>query len=134
MAIELKIDGYFEMTIVNYETAEEVDEQEDGNVLTKRTETIKEIKSIIKEFGSFGVGELQTDSISIRAKGNLIHLAEQFKENEIEVEVYREGDSFSVDYYTLSYEELDEDTLEEILELCKEWEEGNNEYMDFEID
>ena len=31
------------------------------------TKTIESIKSIIKEFGSFGVVELQTDAISIRA-------------------------------------------------------------------
>ena len=38
MAIELKIDGYFEMTIVNYETAEEVDEQEESLVLKRLQE------------------------------------------------------------------------------------------------
>lgn len=35
MAIELRIDGYFEMTIYNYQTGERVDEKTEKGVLKK---------------------------------------------------------------------------------------------------
>ena len=93
--------------------------------MQKRT-IIKNIRKIIAEFGGFHIGEvgyMEAQGICVNEMGNFVAIAEGFF-NEVEVNVY-EPSSFSsdsVDEYTLTYEELDKDVLEEILFICVHYE------------
>ncbi len=96
-------------------------EEEDGNVVHLNNENkrkiIEKIKAITKEFGSFGIGEVQADcSPCVNSIGRLVALAEHFSDN-VDIEVYdpKKFNSDSIDSYTVEYEELEEDILEEIL-------------------
>ena len=88
---------------------------------------IKRIKSIIENYGTFGLGEVDgADGIGIcvNEMGNLIALAEYFNGTTIEVNVYN-PDSFSsdpIDDYELTYEELSKDVLESILFVAELYE------------
>lgn len=89
---------------------------------------IKDIKEIITQYGSFGSGEVEiggeTSSPLINEMGGLVALAEYFKESEIDVNVYEPASmsSDSMHSYTITYEELDEETLVKILELAQAYE------------
>lgn len=88
-----------------------------------KKEVIEQIKEIISEYGSFGTGEVQpcySPSVP-NQKGNLVHLIEYFNQEDVGVEVYK--DEFKVDDYTLDYDDLDEETLEYILELAQAYKE-----------
>jgi len=88
--------------------------------MQKRT-IIKRIKTIIENYGSFDVAEVQADcSPCVTAPGNHTHLAEGFNLNGVTVNVYAPN-GFSgdpIDDYELNYEELSKDILEEILFLA----------------
>jgi hypothetical protein len=92
---------------------------------------IKSIRKIITEFGGFyvgEVGEMEAQGICVNEMGNFVAIAEGFFK-EVEVNVY-EPNSFSsdpVDDYTLTYEELGKDALEEILALCEQYKESQEE-------
>jgi hypothetical protein len=92
--------------------------------MQKRT-IIKSIKKIIDNYGSFSIKEVEGDeSICVNNMGNLIALAEYFDNTGIEVNVY-EPSSFSsdeIDSYELTYEELSNDVLKEILFLAEMYE------------
>jgi hypothetical protein len=107
------------------------DQEQDGNLIDNSTKTdlIVEIKEIIDNYGTFGVGEVEAScSPSVpNQKGNLNHLIEHFNKESVDVEVWSEQLGESVDDYSLTYEELDVETLEEILELCQAWQEINTE-------
>jgi hypothetical protein len=93
-----------------------------------KKEIIVEIKSIIDTFGGFSDAEVGAEaSPSIETKGNLTHLCEDFNKEYVKVRVYwgKMGDD-SIDSYNLSYEELENDTLQEILELAEIWETQNS--------
>lgn len=104
-------------------------EQTDGNLINSsaKKELIAEIKEIISEYGSFGTGEVQASySPSVpNQKGNLVHLVEYFNQDDVDVEVY--DDEIEVDSYTLTYEELDQENLEYILELAQAYKEIQEE-------
>lgn len=89
--------------------------------MQKRT-IIKNIKSIIENYGTFNIGEVEgADGICVNEMGNLVALAEYFNGTTIEVNVY-DPNSFSSDPisdYELTYEELDKDTLEQILFIAE---------------
>jgi hypothetical protein len=93
---------------------------------------IKHIKRIIEEWGAFGSGEVEgslgeTYSPCVNSMGGLVALAEYFNLNEVEVNVY-DPESFSSDAmhtYTVSYEDLSKDALEEILDLCDQYDVNN---------
>jgi hypothetical protein len=93
---------------------------------------IKHIKRIIEKWGAFGSGEIEgslgeTYSPCVNSMGGLVALAEYFKPNEVEVNVY-DPESFSSDAmhtYTVSYEDLSKDALEEILDLCDQYDVNN---------
>jgi hypothetical protein len=95
--------------------------------MQKRT-IIKRIQKIIQEWGAFGSGEVEgslgeTYSPCVNSMGGLVGLAEYFKLNEVEVNVY-EPESFSSDpihTYTEAYENLSKDALEDILNLCEQY-------------
>jgi len=89
--------------------------------MQKRT-IIKRIKSIIENYGTFNIGEVEgADGICVNEMGNLVALAEYFNGTTIEVNVF-DPNSFSsdpIDDYELTYEELDKDTLEQILFIAE---------------
>ena len=78
-------------------------------------------------YGGFGTGEVQASySPSVQnQKGNLDHLIERFNLLDVEVDVY--DDEVEVDNYTLTYDDLDEETLEYILELAQVYKEIQEE-------
>jgi hypothetical protein len=86
---------------------------------------IKRIKSIIQNYGTFNIGEVDgAEGICVNEMGNYVGLAEYFNGTTIEVNVY-EPDSFSsdpIDDYELTYEELSKETLEEILFVAEMYE------------
>jgi hypothetical protein len=86
---------------------------------------IKRIKSIIQNYGTFNIGEVDgAEGICVNEMGNYVGLAEYFNGTTIEVNVY-EPDSFSsdpIDDYELTYEELSKETLEEILFVAELYE------------
>lgn len=104
-------------------------EEQDGNLIDNSTkkELITEIKEIISEYGGFGTGGVQASySPSVQnQKGNLDHLIERFNLLDVEVDVY--DDEVEVDNYTLTYDDLDEETLEYILELAQVYKEIQEE-------
>ena len=89
--------------------------------MQKRT-IIKKIKTIIENYGTFNIGEVEgADGICVNEMGNLVALVEYFNGTTIEVNVYNPN-SFSSDPisdYELTYEELDKDTLEQILFIAE---------------
>ena len=89
--------------------------------MQKRT-IIKRIKSIIENYGTFNIGEVEgAVGICVNEMGNLVALAEYFNGTTIEVNVF-DPNSFSsdpIDDYELTYEELDKDTLEQILFIAE---------------
>ena len=104
-------------------------EEQDGNLIdnSAKKEVIEQIKEIISEYGSFSTGEVQASySPSVpNQKGNLDHLIERFNLLDVEVDVY--DDEVEVDNYTLTYDDLDEETLEYILELAQAYKEIQDE-------
>jgi hypothetical protein len=91
----------------------------------QKKKIIKRIKSIIENYGTFNIGEVGgADGICVNEMGNLVALVEYFNGTTVEVEVY-ETSSFSSDSissYELTYEELDKDTLEQILFIAEMYE------------
>ena len=87
--------------------------------MQKRT-IIKKIKSIIENYGSFNIGEVDgVDGICVNEMGNLVALAEYFSDD-VEVSVY-DPTGFSsdpLDSYNVDYEDLSKEVLEEILFLA----------------
>lgn len=104
-------------------------EEADGNLINNsaKKEVIEQIKEIISEYGGFSTGEVQASySPSVpNQKGNLVHLVEYFNQDDVDVEVY--DDEIEVDSYTLTYEELDQENLEYILELAQAYKEIQEE-------
>ena len=86
---------------------------------------IKRIKTIIENYGTFNIGEVDgADGICVNEMGNLVALVECFNGTTVEVEVY-EPSSFSSDSissYELTYEELEKETLEQILFVAELYE------------
>ena len=105
------------------------DQETDGNLINNSTkkEVIEQIKEIISEYGGFSTGEVQASySPSVpNQKGNLVHLIDYFNQDNVDVEVY--DDEIEVDSYTLTYEELDQENLEYILELAQAYKEIQDE-------
>ena len=91
-----------------------------------KSELIKRITDILKVNGCFSVGELdgEDQSITIGTLGNYVGLIEYFTEDYVEVNVYepRSTSSDAIDSYTLYYEDLNVDILQEILFVCEMWE------------
>ena len=97
-----------------------------------REQILSEIKEIITDYGTFGTGEIEAPySPSVpNQKGNLIHSLFYFNLKYAEVLVWSEALEQEVDDYSLPYNELDTETLAEILELCQAWQELNQEEED----
>ena len=92
-------------------------------VTVEKLNLIDSIKEIISEYGGFYTTEVEAEYSPIvnNQKGNLSHLIEYFNLKDVEVFVYGNWEN-AIDNYTLSYEELDYETLEYILELAQKYE------------
>jgi hypothetical protein len=84
----------------------------------KKQEIINKIRSIIVNYGSFSIGEVDgANGICVNEMGKFVALAEYFNSTTVEIKVY-EPSSFSsdeIDSYELTYDELTTEVLEEIL-------------------
>jgi len=91
----------------------------------EKLELIKCITDILKEYGSFCVGELdgEDQSVTVGSLGGIVGLAEYFTVDCCTVNVY-DPSSFSsdpFDTYEEKYEALSEDVLSEVLFVCEQW-------------
>lgn len=89
----------------------------------QKQELLRKINNILQTCGDFSTGEIQADcSPCVESRGNLVHLVERFS-TEAKVVVY--NDEIDVDEYSIAYQELTTETLQQILDLCLEWQEIN---------
>jgi len=93
--------------------------------MAHKEKLIEKIKSIIKDYGSFTIGELDGGtSIEYFSLGKIVFLIESFNHNNVEVFTY---DSIKDDELEsgnmVNYEELSDEILEEIAELAEDWKE-----------
>lgn len=103
-------------------------EDQDPNTVEKTAKevVIDKINTIIAEYGSFGVYDVDAESSPIvESKGRLTHLMEEFREGDGTVRIYDPSSHSSdeIDSYDEFYEELELEQLEYILELAESWEE-----------
>jgi hypothetical protein len=90
----------------------------------EKTEIIKRIQKIIVEFGGFTTADVEANgSPVIRSLGNTHLLAEQFWGHKVTAVLYVNDTETDEDY--ISYEDLSEDVLGEILMLAEIWEAEN---------
>jgi hypothetical protein len=92
----------------------------------KKSELIKRITDILKEYGSFSIGELEgeTPSICSGELGSFVGLLEYFTKDYVEQNIYNPSSfsSDSIDSVEIEYEEFNENTLTEILLVVEQWE------------
>lgn len=88
---------------------------------TKKERLIERIRTIIEQDGSFTTGDVDASSSPIyKSFGKDSHaLCERFFKNDVGIDFY--VNKFVTDTEMVSYEELDTNTLEEILFLAEEW-------------
>lgn len=101
---------------------------------TRKEIVISKILAVIKQWGSFGIED--HDTICVNEMGDLTAEASFFSESDVEVKVYRPSgvSSDPITSYYLTYEEIEEDILEDILRLAeyhkldcdKAWERSQN--------
>jgi hypothetical protein len=88
--------------------------------MSKKEELIEEIKTIIRNYGSFSTGEVLADcSPCIKSIGNTVILAEKFSLDT--VTAVTNVDEIEADENEVPYESLEIDTLESILDLAKKY-------------
>lgn len=88
---------------------------------TENNNLISKIREIIDKWGATNSAELQLDcSPSYASVGNLASLVEKFNLNSVDVVTYDKGGN-EVDEFSLKYEELKTDLLEEILSVLENY-------------
>lgn len=95
----------------------------------EKLELINSITDIVKECGSFGVGEIEEEinGVVVSELGKFVGIAEYFNEDYSDIKIY-DPTSFSsdeMDSFEMRYDEMDENTLQEILLICEKWFEQN---------
>jgi len=87
-----------------------------------KEEKINYIKEIIKDFGTFTIADVEAESSPcINSMGKDAHqLLETFYEHKAEAVSYIHESVVDTDY--IEYENLSEETIEEILTLAQSWE------------
>lgn len=97
--------------------------------MQKKT-VIKKIKQIIQSQGSLSTAELESGSSPVYATlgQDSCALVERFNLNDVEVIVYAHEQE--VDSFSLSYEELEKDVLEEILFELEQYEVAMDKTME----
>lgn len=79
------------------------------------------IRSIISVWGEFRPSQLEDDyDIVVGSMGNLIALIDNVGDTSVDVSVYGSSSS-SVDDYTLEYSEVTDSVLDELVLLCKRY-------------
>jgi len=93
-----------------------------GHEVDIKEQKISEIKRIIEEWGSISMGELESENSPVYAtigKDNF-SLIERFNNNDVDVVTYVH--ETEVDEFSVAYEELDEDTIDEISLILQNYE------------
>lgn len=90
--------------------------------MSLKTKTIERIKSIIKDFGSFSVSDVEAEGSPVitTAGKNVCVLAEQFSLNSVKAVTYVH--ETETDSENIAYEDLSEDTLADIELLAENYE------------
>lgn len=89
--------------------------------VTKKT-IIKEIGKIIREYGSFTTADVNAESSpSIHQFKGINQLAEMFLNEKVKAITYDRNDD-EIDEEFISYDNLNREVLDEILDLAKTWE------------
>lgn len=87
---------------------------------------INRINAIIKEHGSFSIGELEYEECSpcVGELGRYVGLAEHFEVGKAQINVYMPSgfSSDAEDEYDMSYIFMEKYVVEEILRLAENWE------------
>jgi hypothetical protein len=88
---------------------------------------IESITNNIKNYGFFSIGDFLDGEtgIVVGQLGNYVGIAERFFSKYATINVYDERTknlSVEIDSYQMSYDEMNEDTLSDILFLCEQWE------------
>jgi hypothetical protein len=90
--------------------------------MQKRT-IIKKIKQIIREHGDFQSYDIPRNSLFFKQLTNRIsQFVEGFQLDFVEVYTYISDDDNETDIESYQYEDIDENTLGEILSYVEEWE------------
>lgn len=93
-----------------------------------REEKIYSIKNIIRDFGEFDTKNLNVKAIYQNMGGGRRRMLESFADDNVEVVNYLGNSRKGVDY--LSYEDLSDDDVDEILTMSQLWENKNLKYRD----
>lgn len=92
----------------------------------KKRELIEKILEVVSTYGGFSTSEVQSDcGICVGNLGNLLGMVEYVSLDCIDVSVYSPN-SFSSDSvydYTMQYSELTEEVLDELVSLCRKYNE-----------
>ena len=91
----------------------------------EKLELINSITNIVKEYGGFSVGEIEgeTSGVVVSELGKFVGIAEYFNEDYSDINIYDPA-SFSsdeIDSFKMKYDEMDENTLQEILLICEKY-------------
>lgn len=107
-------------------------ETETGLSIGTKPTKIDRIKEIIKKWGGTTVGELSADSPCISGygmhKNYVVTLVEGFNLNDVDVVTY--NNEIDVAENTLTYEELNEDVIDEILQLLEDYDTDSRKTME----
>ena len=99
-----------------------------------KQEVIEKIQAVLVNWGEFSIGEVDGEDVSpcIASHGNLVDLAEHFNNTSVGIEVYYPSShsSDAIDCYDLDYEELELDTLEEILMIAERYDVQQQDLFD----
>jgi hypothetical protein len=93
--------------------------------MKKKAILIKKIKSIIENYGTFSLGEVDgAEGICINEMGDLVALLEYFGTDVVEANVYKPSSfsSDSIETYNVKYEDLDIEVLKEVLFVAELYE------------
>ena len=112
------------MSVVEFDNT--ADEPEEIDLSEDRSEKIRFIKNVIDNWGATSCTELELDhSPSLNSTGNgggnVCELVEEFNVDGVESIVYDDLDD-EVEYNTYSYEDLDDDIIDEIVFIMEEYE------------
>jgi hypothetical protein len=111
------------MSVVEFDNT--ADEPEEFDLSEDRSEKIRYIKKVLNDWGNTSCTELELDhSPSLNSTGNgggnVCELVEQFNVDGVETIVY--DDEIELEYNNYSYEDLDDDIIDEIWDIMEKYE------------
>jgi hypothetical protein len=100
--------------------------------MKKREKTIARIKHILEEWGNTTSGELNLDHSPIKnsigeGKSGVVELVEYFNHTDVGTIVYQDEQELDENFY--SYEELDDDLLDEIANIMEDYDVDMTKFM-----